>query len=216
MTEILIIRHGETPWNVERRVQGWHDVALNDNGRAQAKALGRHLALLQQKQEHTLDALYSSDLTRARETAAVLDEALGIGMSLVQGVRERRYGVLEGLPFDRLHEHNPDAARIWAARDPDGAIEGAETLREFQDRVVSAINELASKHINQRIAVVTHGGAMDIIWRQASGISLQDPQRARLLNASINRIGIDDNGWRMIQWGDVGHLSQQSGHDVTV
>ena len=216
MTEILIIRHGETPWNVERRVQGWHDVALNDNGRAQATALGRHLAHLQQKQEHVLDALYSSDLTRARETAVLLDEALGIGMALVQGVRERRYGVLEGLPFDRLHDHSPDAAKIWASRDPDGMIEGAETLREFQDRVVTSLNDLARKHINQRIAVVTHGGAMDIIWRQASGISLQDPQRAKLLNASINRISIENDQWQVIQWGDVGHLSQQSGHDVTV
>lgn len=216
MTEILIIRHGETPWNVARRVQGWHDVALNDNGRAQATALGQHLGRLQQDKEHALDALYSSDLTRARETAVLLDAALGLGFALIEGVRERRYGVLEGLPFDHLHEHNPEAAKVWASRDPDGVIEGAETLREFQHRVVSAINELADNHANQRIAVVTHGGAMDIIWRQASGISLQDPQRARLLNASINRIEVNNGQWKLIHWADVTHLDKQSGHDVTV
>lgn len=216
MTEILVIRHGETPWNVDRRVQGWHDIALNDNGRQQAQALGRHLARLHHAAEQKIDALYSSDLARARETALLLDESLGLGLKLVEGVRERRYGILEGHPFDRLHEHQPEAAKIWAARDPDGVIEGAETLRQFQQRVVSAINELALRHRGDRIAVVTHGGAMDIIWRQASGLDLQDPQRARLLNASINKIRVSDGQWSLVHWGDVGHLDEQSGNDVTV
>jgi len=216
MTEILVIRHGETPWNVQRRVQGWHDVALNDNGRQQAQALGRHLARLHRAGEQELHALYSSDLTRAKETALLLDESLGLGLTLVEGVRERRYGILEGHPFDRLHEHQPEAAKVWAARDPDGLIEGAETLRQFQQRVVSAINDLALRHQGGRIAVVTHGGAMDIIWRQASGLDLQDPQRAKLLNASINRIRVGQGQWSLVHWGDVGHLDEQSDNDVTV
>lgn len=216
MTEFLIIRHGETPWNVVRRVQGWRDIELNDNGRSQAAALGAHLARQQAEGEKVIHALYSSDLLRARETATILDQALGLGLKLIDGVRERRYGILEGLPFDKLHEHQPEAAKVWAERDPDGVIEGAETLRQFQQRVVSAINALAREHEGQRVAVVTHGGAMDIIWRQASGIALQDRQKAKLLNASLNRIGVHNDQWRLIDWGNVSHLVEQSGNDVTV
>lgn len=216
MTEVLVIRHGETPWNVERRVQGWHDVALNDNGRHQARLLARHLAKLHQSGEQPLAGLYSSDLARARETAELLDQTLGLGLNVIEGVRERRYGILEGLPFDQLHEHQPEAAKIWASRDPDGIIDGAETLREFRARVVAAIEELAARHVGERIAVVTHGGAMDIIWRQASGVELQQERRAKLLNASINRIRVMPDRWELIHWADTGHLEQQSDNDVTV
>lgn len=216
MTDILIIRHGETPWNVERRVQGWHDVALNDNGQRQAQTLATFLAQRHQDGTEPLHALYSSDLTRAQETASIVDQALKLGLQTVAGVRERRYGVLEGLLFTKLHEQNPAAAKVWAAREPDGIIEGAETLNQFRTRVVQALNELAAKHPNQRIAVVTHGGAMDIIWRQAASVALQDPQRAKLLNASINRIAINDGQWSLIDWGNTEHLSGLSEHDVTV
>src|SRR5690606_13700553 len=102
------------------------------------------------------------------------------------------------------------------ARDPDGIIEGAETLRQFRERVVNTINELANQHPEQKVLIVTHGGVLDIVWREANGIALQDPQKAKLLNASINRVCVEDGQWSLIKWADTGHLESQSDNDVTV
>lgn len=223
-TEILIVRHGQTSWNVERRIQGWRDIELNDNGHSQAQALARHLANQHEQAQQIIDAVYSSDLLRAQQTANAIAQALTLPLSLIEGVRERNYGVLEGVPFDRMHEHDPVVAKVWADRHPDGVIPNGETLRQFHQRVTDCLQTVASKHPGQRVVIVTHGGAMDIIWRQATGTDLQAPRKAVLLNASINRIGLipsqadahaKDNDihspafrWSLVEWGNVDHLSQ--------
>lgn len=219
-TEILIVRHGQTSWNVDRRIQGWRDIELNENGHSQAKALASFLALQHQQPEQRIDAVYSSDLLRARQTAQAVVQSLTLPLRLMEGIRERNYGVLEGVPFDRMHEHDPETAKIWAERDPDGVIPNGETLRQFHQRVTHSLQTVASDHPGQRVVVVTHGGAMDIIWRQATGTDLQAPRKALLLNASINRIGItakppestspvpDTFHWSLVDWGNVDHLAQ--------
>lgn len=215
-TEFLIIRHGETPWNVDRRIQGWRDIELNLNGQQQAHSLGQHLS--KPDTPHSpIHALYSSDLLRAKQTAQALATALGLSLTTVNGVRERNYGVLEGLEFDRMHDHYPEVAKVWASRELDGVIPEGETLRQFQTRVVSTIENLARSHPSQRIIVVTHGGAMDIIWRQATATDIQASRKAPLLNASVNRIqlspvrqGFD---WSLLEWGNTDHL-QSTGNDV--
>ena len=219
-TEILIVRHGQTSWNVERRIQGWRDIELNENGHSQAKALATFLAAQHQQPEQRIDAVYSSDLLRAQQTAQAVAQSLTLPFRVIQGIRERNYGVLEGVPFDRMHEHDPVSAKVWAERDPDGIIPNGETLRQFHQRVTDSLHTVASDHPGQRVIVVTHGGAMDIIWRQATGTDLQAPRKALLLNASINRIGITPNQtdttppsvdafrWSLVDWGNVDHLAQ--------
>ena len=216
-TEFLIVRHGETPWNVDRRIQGWKDIELNELGRLQADRLGAHLT--HPTAPHgSVHAIYSSDLLRAKQTADSLARALGLSLSTVQGVRERNYGVLEGIAFDQMHEHYPEVAKVWASRELDGIIPEGETLRQFRERVTTTIESLASKHPGQRVIVVTHGGAMDIIWREATGTDMQAPRKAPLLNASVNRIelAVSQTGfaWSLVQWGNVDHLTS-SGNDVT-
>jgi len=210
-TEILIVRHGQTPWNVERRIQGWRDIELNDNGRAQADALAKHLNHQYSHQKQTIDAVYSSDLLRAKQTSQVVANALALPLTLIEGVRERNYGVLEGIAFDRMHEHAPDLAKVWAERHPDGVIPDGETLRQVHQRVTDSLHKVAAQHPGERVVVVTHGGAMDIIWRQAMGIDLQTPRKAILLNASVNRISLTPVPptfkWSMVEWGNVDHLS---------
>lgn len=215
-TEFLIVRHGETPWNVERRIQGWRDIDLNDNGRKQAAQLAQRLS--QPDTPHApLHAVYSSDLSRARSTAQPVAERLNLPLGLIQGVRERNYGILEGVPFDQMQQRYPDIAKIWQSRDPDGVIPEGETLREFHTRVTQALEALAANHPQQRVLVVTHGGAMDILWRIASGEPIQTPRKVIMLNASINRILIksDADGfkWSLLDWGDVSHL-QNSADDL--
>lgn len=215
-TEFLIVRHGETTWNVERRIQGWRDISLNNNGRAQALQLADRLSD-PDNELSPLHAIYSSDLARARETAQAVAERLGLPVSLIEGVRERNYGVLEGVQFDRMQEHYPEVARVWQSRDPDGVIPMGETLRQFHARVTQALESLSVRHAGQRILVVTHGGAMDIIWRAATGHAIEAARKAVLLNASINRIKIEpaEKGfqWSLVDWGDVRHLND-SGDDT--
>lgn len=210
-TEILIVRHGQTPWNVQRRIQGWRDIELNDNGRAQAAALAKHLSHQHSNQQQTINAVYSSDLLRAKQTAQAVAQALALPLTLIEGVRERNYGVLEGIEFDRMQEHAPEVAKVWAERHPDGVIPDGETLRQFHQRVTDSLHKVAAEHLGERVVVVTHGGAMDIIWRQAMGIDLQAPRKAVLLNASVNRISITPAPptfeWSMVQWGNVDHLT---------
>ena len=215
-TEFLIVRHGQTSWNVERRIQGWRDIELNDNGHEQAQRLAEFLAH-PQNPHSPLDAIYSSDLARARATAQAVSDRLNLPLTLVDGVRERNYGILEGVPFDQMAQHHPAVAKVWQSRDPDGVIPEGETLREFHARVTGALETLASRHPKQRVLLVTHGGAMDIIWRAATGEPIETPRKVVMLNASINRIHIKADGnrcqWSLLDWGDVSHL-QVSDDDV--
>ncbi len=214
MTEIWLVRHGETPWNVEGRVQGWEDIPLNAHGVRQAQALGNHLARLAETGSH-IDAVYTSDLQRAHHTARIVGQAIGIEPVVEPGMRERNFGVLQGLIYNMMDTHQPEAAKVWRSRDPDGDLPQGETLRTFHTRVVKALDDLAALHPQQRVIVVSHGGAMDIIWRHASQVDLQAPRAAPLLNASINRLHIGPDRWTILEWGNVGHLEESSSNDVT-
>lgn len=215
MTEIWVVRHGETLWNTVRRVQGWEDIELNENGISQARALGLHLAQNLQA-THPVDAIYTSDLKRAHQTASIVAEAIGLTPAIETGVRERNFGVLQGLIFSTMAQHQPEAAKVWQSRDPEAELTGGETLGTFHRRVVQAIDAIAARHVGQRVIVVSHGGAMDIIWRHASQVDLQAPREAPLHNASLNRIKVSPEGWQIINWGDVSHLQQASQDEVII
>ncbi|AZY51811.1 histidine phosphatase family protein [Bordetella avium] len=210
MTEIWFIRHGETDWNRQRRLQGWQDIPLNSAGLEQAQRLTERL----RAETAPFDALYSSDLKRALSTAEPVSQALELRMRLEPGIRERSFGVLEGLDLERIDELAPAAAAAWKSRDPTRALDGGETLGHFCARVVTAVEDIAQRHAGQRVLVFTHGGVLDIIWRQAEGVALNAPRHASLLNVSINRVAIDGKQWRILDWGDVAHVKQEVGNDI--
>lgn len=214
MTEIWLVRHGETPWNVERRVQGWEDIGLNETGIEQAHSLARHIKNLSMNGTH-LDAIYSSDLKRAHHTASIVAEAIGLPLGVEPGIRERHFGVLQGLIFHEMDQHEPEATKVWRSRDPEAELPKGESLGVFHRRVIGALNTLADKHAGERVMVVSHGGAMDIIWRHASQVGLQATREAPLLNASLNRLSISPERWEILSWGDVSHLGGTSQSDVT-
>jgi len=204
MTEIWFIRHGETGWNRQHRIQGWQDTELNEAGRAQA---GQLAARLQETAgQAPFDALYSSDLQRARTTARPVAERLGLELRIEPGIRERRFGVLEGLELARIDELAPEAAAAWKSRDPERSLEGGEALGQFRRRVVDAVEAIAMRHPGGRVLAFTHGGVLDIIWREAQGMPLNTPRNALLLNVAINRVGVAPGQWSMLDWGDVAHV----------
>lgn len=212
MTEIWFIRHGETDWNRARRLQGWKDIALNDTGIEQARLLCERLEI--DAGQQPFDAIYSSDLLRAHATAQPIAQQLGLRIRTEPGIRERGYGVLEGLDMATSMEVAPEAHAAWKSRDAHRMLEGGESLGQFQSRVVSTAQDLAKRHEGQRLMVFTHGGVLDILWRRANGIALDAPRGASLQNVSINRIGIDGEDWRILGWGDVAHMALATGDDL--
>jgi len=199
-TRIIAIRHGETDWNVATRIQGQLDIALNDAGRRQARRLADALS------GEGLDAVYSSDLARARETAQAVAGKTGLELSTDSGLRERGFGVFEGLTFAEIEQRYPDDARRWRQRDPHFGPGGGETLAAFFKRVVASVVALAARHRGQHIAVVAHGGVLDALYRAATRVPLDSPRTWQLGNASINRLLASDAGLTLVGWADSFHL----------
>jgi probable phosphoglycerate mutase len=200
MTRVILIRHAETPWNRERRMQGHIDTPLSDAGRAQAAALGRRLA------DGAFNALYSSDLCRARETARAIAERSGREVVSDARLRERSFGIFEGLTYAEMAERHPEDFARFDARDPDYVMPGGESARAFWERCLACLGEIGERHAGAEVVVVTHGLVLDAVYREAHGLGYHEPRPVPLVNASINAFSYEDGMWRMESWGDVGHL----------
>ena len=207
-TRVIAIRHGETAWNVDTRIQGKLDIGLNEHGRNQAERLGAALAKSQAQQPIT--AIYSSDLWRAYDTALAISSAIHVPVVSDEGLRERGFGVFEGKTFDEIAQLWPDQSQRWRARDPDFAPEGGESLTQFRDRILSASQALTARHPGEQIALVAHGGVMDVLYRAATGQGIQAPRTWSLGNAVINRLLWTPAGFTLVGWNDTLHLEDAS------
>jgi probable phosphoglycerate mutase len=201
VTELLFIRHGETDWNRQQRFQGQIDVPLNATGRAQAQRLAARLAA------EPPQALFSSDLLRARETAAPLAAAWHMTAPLaLPGFREQSFGVLEGLDVPTIKARHAGLWQEWLQHRADFALPGGESLRQFHARVLGAVRELAAVGAGQCLAVVTHGGVLDMLWRTAHGLPLDGLRVCEIPNTGLNRLRWVDGTLQVEQWADAGHL----------
>jgi len=198
---IIFVRHGLTDWNRAGRFQGQIDIALNEDGIAQAERTGAVF------REYRIDAVYSSDLARARQTAEPISRATGRPVIMEAGLRERRYGVLEGRTHDEVLRDHPETYGRWRGRDPDFALPGGgESLRDLHRRVEGQMRTLAAAHAGQSIVAVTHGGVLDCIYRIAARLPLEAPRSFDLRNASLNRVRWDGASFTVVSWGEVAHL----------
>jgi 2,3-bisphosphoglycerate-dependent phosphoglycerate mutase len=204
VTRVLAIRHGETAWNVDTRIQGQLDIPLNETGRWQAHRLALAVA------EEGIGAVYSSDLLRAFETAQSVARGCGRLISTDTGLRERGFGVFEGLTFREVEQRWPEQSERWRRRDPEFGPEGGEVLREFHARCVATATRLAAAHPGETIALVAHGGVMDSLYRAASRVALDAPRSWQLGNASINRLLYTPQGFTLVGWSDTYHLEDNS------
>jgi probable phosphoglycerate mutase len=201
VTRIIAVRHGETAWNVDSRIQGQLDIGLNDNGRWQARRVGEALA------QEPITAVYSSDLERAHETASAISAQTGIPVVPHTGLRERRFGMFEGKTFDEIHTNWPDHALNWKKRIPEWQPpEGGESLLELRARVMRTVQELAARHPGEQIVVVAHGGVLDTLYRIATGQEVNSPRTWQLPNGAINRLLWSPEGFSLVGWSDTQHL----------
>ena len=199
-TRIVAIRHGETAWNRDARMQGQLDIPLNPMGRVQAQRLVQALA------DESFDAIYSSDLLRALQTAQSIAANCPREVITEPGLRERCFGVFESLTYREVQVRWPEHARRWHERDPDFGPAGGEVLREFDARCMQTLTRLAAAHPGQSIAIVTHGGVLDCLYRAATRVDLQATRSWDLGNASINRLLYTPQGFTLVGWNDNAHL----------
>ena len=200
-TDILAIRHGETDWNVATRIQGQIDIELNPQGLWQAQQVAKALA------DEQIQAVYASDLSRALVTAQHIASHHALEVSRILPLRERHYGAFEGLTWEEIKQAHPADATRWHDRDPHWTpANGGESLLMLHARVLQMLNDIAARHLGQQIALVTHGGVLDIIYRIATGQDLQVARCWGLRNTAINRLLWTPQGLQLVGWADERHL----------
>ena len=205
-TRILAVRHGETAWNVDTRIQGHLDIPLNDTGLLQARWLARALA-----ERDEVHAIYASDLSRAQVTAQTIAEAVGLGVTLHQGLRERSFGAFQGRTFAEIEAELPEHARHWRQRTPQWTPpDNGESLVTLRERVLKTVDELAAPHVGEQIVLVAHGGVMDVLYRAATRLDLQAPRTWLLPNTAVNRLLWTPQGLSLVGWADTSHLEDRS------
>ena len=197
---LILIRHGETQWNRERRMQGHSDSPLSEIGLKQAQRLARRLQALE------FTTLYCSDSGRAQHTARTVAELTGHKLVVEPRLRERHFGVFEGLTALEIQAQHPEAYVRFKSRDPDYAVPGGESAAAFKERALACLAEIAARHPDEVVVVVTHGLVCDIAYRAAKGIDLMARRDFELVNAGINRFRCENGAWHLEVWGDAGHL----------
>ncbi|WP_394756497.1 histidine phosphatase family protein [Rhodoferax sp.] len=208
-TRIIAVRHGETAWNVDTRIQGQLDIELNAKGRWQVQRLAKALA------HEPISAIYSSHLLRARATAHAISTATGRTLQTHTGLRERGFGVFEGKTFAELEATWPEQSLRWRQRDPMWAPEGGESLTDLRERITRTAAELAAQHLGQQIVLVAHGGVMDVLYRAATRQDLQAPRTWDLGNAAINRLLWTPDGFTLVGWSDTRHLEDDTLDEIS-
>ncbi|HEX5127550.1 MAG TPA: histidine phosphatase family protein [Rhodocyclaceae bacterium] len=211
LTRLCLIRHGETDWNVEHRVQGSIDIPLNARGRQQAQAAAE--TLFSDAQQNAFAAIYCSDLRRAHETASIIASRLNLPAITDAHLRERNYGGLQGLTADEAEQRLPGVhPRNRGTRDPALVPPGGESLQDFARTVQTGFTAIAQRHPGQSVLVVSHGGVLDVAYRLATAMPLGAARDFTLANAALNWIGFDsaetnkDKAWQLLAWDQRAHL----------
>ncbi len=205
MTELILIRHGETDWNRELRFQGQVDVPLNAVGHEQARRLGVRLAA------EPVHLLVCSDLLRTQQTALPISQQslqpLSYNTVLNAALREQHFGAVDGMRVNDIQLQHPHAWTQWIKFEADFAFAGGESTQQFHSRVMAAVRGLAAAYAKQTLLVVTHGGVLDMIYRTARALPLTGPRQTEIPNAGLNRVRIDGAAIEILAWADTQHLA---------
>jgi len=209
VTRIVAVRHGETVWNAEMRMQGQLDTVLSARGERQARRTAAALA------DEGIEAIVSSDLVRAAATAAAIGDVVGLPVTTDVGLRERSFGVFQGWTYAEIDARWPEEAARWRHHDPTVAPVAGESLIDFDVRAVDAMTRIAAAARGRTIAVVTHGGVLDCLYRAATGLALDAPRTWQLGNAAINRVLFTGERFTLVGWSDTSHLEDGTLDDAS-
>jgi probable phosphoglycerate mutase len=205
ITRLCLVRHGETEWNAEGRVQGQTDIPLSTLGLAQARAAAEVLA------QHDFSAIYASDLMRVRQTAEPSAHKLALPLQLDPGLRERHYGIFERLLYTEVRARFPEHYARFQRKDLDYDFETGESLRTFNERALATVRAIAERHAGEQVLVFTHGGVLEMVYRHARAVGLSSARDFGIPNCGVNWVEISARGWDVQCWADVGHLAVNEG-----
>ena len=198
-TEIILIRHGETEWNSQQRMQGHSNSDLSSVGQAQIQALGQWMKNV------PFDHIYSSDSLRAKQTAEAITQFSGHKLKIDLRLREKNLGVFEGLTSEEARERHPEVFRLFKTAGSKYVIDEGESTQQLQDRALEIVNEIRIKHPEERVLLVTHGGFIRVVMKHSLGLSLETPTRFLIRNTGVFRLVCEDK-WIVSQMGGVSHL----------
>ena len=187
-------------------MQGQNDSPLTPLGLQQARQLARRL------KDVAFSTLYSSDLGRAHQTARCIADETGHEINAEPALRERHFGIFEGLTRTEIENRHPEEYARFATRDPEYAMDGGESTARFRDRCVACLESIASRHGGETIVVVSHGLVLDVLYRTATRMALDVARGFPLLNCSLNTFRFGPQGWHAVSVCDVAHLAAE---DVT-
>lgn len=207
-TEFVVARHVETVWNREGRIQGHMDSPLTLEGIAQAKALANRL------RGSRFDLLLSSDLGRASATARYIAAETGLTVVLDARLRERHYGIFQGMTRAEAQAAHPEIYRRYGEEDIAFAIPGGESTQACFERSIGCLEELAVYRPGQRILVVTHGGVVDGLYRHTTGLPHVGSRVFSMVNGSLNEFLFERGTWHLKSWADIAHLAGNPLDDV--
>jgi broad specificity phosphatase PhoE len=200
MTRIILVRHGETPWNKDRIFRGSLDVPLNDTGREEARLAGEWL------REEKMDAVYSSPLSRAVETAEQIARHHGLTVQKLEGLADLNYGDWQGLPLAGVKEKYPDLYQQWETMPQTVRFPHGETLEEVRVRALAAVDEVLGRHSRQNILLVAHRVVNKVLIAAFAGLDNSHFWRIRQDTAAINRFDKEGSVWNIVTINDICHL----------
>ena len=200
--KIIMVRHGETKWNTENRIQGQANTPLTELGIKQAQQTGKAL------QKENISEIYSSDLGRAMQTAKVINKYLNLSITKKEELRERNYGVLQGISFDELDDKFPVIRLNMNSRDPNYVIPGGESIFQFSQRVSTCINSIIANSNASNLLLVVHGGVLERFFHTVVGLPLDFKRSFSLSNSSINKFSYVNGMWQLDSWGITNHLNE--------
>ena len=200
-TEIILIRHGETEWNSQKRMQGHSNSDLSEVGRGQIQALGELMKNV------SFDHIYSSDSLRARQTAEAITQYSGHTLQFDQRIREKNLGVFEGLTSTEAKERHPEVYRLFKTAGANYVIDEGESTQQLLERALEFSEEIRLRHPQERVVMVTHGGVVRVLMKYALGLSIDSPTRFIIKNTGIFGLIWNEN-WLVTQMGGVYHLEK--------
>lgn len=199
-TRLTIVRHGETEWNVSMRLQGKQDSPLTKLGRKQAEHAAKAL------RDRKFDILISSDQGRAIETAKIINNYHQLKLNLSENLRERNFGIMEGLTRDEVAIKYPEVHEGYMKRRSNYLVPDGESLVQLYTRVTAELNRIAIQWPGKSILIISHGGVLDCTMRMVFGISLDVRRNFSIYNASINTFLFNDGHWDLEEWGNTEHF----------
>jgi probable phosphoglycerate mutase len=201
---LFLIRHGETDWNSQGRIQGHTDTPLNARGIAQAQQLATRFA------GEPLDALYASPLARARATAEIIAQKIGAQVICDERLKEKGIGALEGLTAEEFKQRHPDLYAAWHHATTRVELPGEESIPVFQQRIQTFLDDVCARHSHDaRIALVTHGGTLGMLIATAAGFDTSKRLPFWFDNASVSVIEIGNARPRLRLLNDRCHLNEK-------